>query len=172
MQQAREFDKALDLDALVVTKLDGTAKGGIALAISHELDLPIAKIGVGEGIDDLRDFDAHDFARALIGDFEEEDLLDDEEEQADEKTASTSERDAFEEIDVGASEAEPQDDVHADVAELDEVCEAEEDTSSEEVEPDSDETDAPQKMSWAEFVEADDARKAVEPQKKHFWDKW
>lgn len=172
MQQAREFDKALDLDALVVTKLDGTAKGGIALAISHELDLPIAKIGVGEGIDDLRDFDAHDFARALIGDFEEEDLLDDEEEQADEKTASTSERDAFEEIDVGASEAEPQDDVHADVAELDEVCEAEEDTSSEEVEPDSDETDAPQKMSWAEFVEADDARKAAEPQKKHFWDKW
>ena len=68
LQQAREFDKALDLDGVVLTKLDGTAKGGIALAISHELELPICKIGVGEGIDDLQDFDAHDFARALIGD--------------------------------------------------------------------------------------------------------
>ena len=68
LQQAREFDKALDLDGVVFTKLDGTAKGGIALAISHELELPICKIGVGEGIDDLQDFDAHDFARALIGD--------------------------------------------------------------------------------------------------------
>lgn len=68
LQQAREFDKALDLDGAVLTKLDGTAKGGIALAISHELELPICKIGVGEGIDDLQDFDAHDFARALIGD--------------------------------------------------------------------------------------------------------
>ena len=68
LQQAREFDKALDLDGVILTKLDGTAKGGIALAISHELELPIVKIGVGEGIDDLQDFDAHDFARALIGD--------------------------------------------------------------------------------------------------------
>ena len=71
LQQAREFNRALELDALIVTKLDGTAKGGIALAVSHELELPIIKIGVGEGIDDLRDFDAHDFASALIGDFDE-----------------------------------------------------------------------------------------------------
>ncbi|MDO4501864.1 MAG: signal recognition particle-docking protein FtsY [Coriobacteriia bacterium] len=70
LQQAREFNKALDLDGLIVTKLDGTAKGGIALAVSHELELPIYKIGVGEGIDDLRDFDAHDFARALVGDLD------------------------------------------------------------------------------------------------------
>lgn len=68
LQQAREFDKALDLDGLIITKLDGTAKGGIALAISHELSLPILKIGVGEGIEDLRDFDAYEFARALVGD--------------------------------------------------------------------------------------------------------
>lgn len=71
LQQAREFDRALDLDALIVTKLDGTAKGGIALAVSHELGLPILKIGVGEGIEDLRDFDAAAFASALIGDFDE-----------------------------------------------------------------------------------------------------
>lgn len=71
LQQAREFNRELDLDALIVTKLDGTAKGGIALAVSHELELPIIKIGVGEGLDDLRDFDAHDFARALVGEFDE-----------------------------------------------------------------------------------------------------
>ena len=70
LSQAREFDRALDLDGVIVTKLDGTAKGGIALAVSHELKLPILKIGVGEGLDDLRDFDAQDFARALVGDFD------------------------------------------------------------------------------------------------------
>ncbi|MEG2557011.1 MAG: signal recognition particle-docking protein FtsY [Raoultibacter sp.] len=69
LQQAREFNRALHLDGLIVTKLDGTAKGGIALAVSHELAVPIFKIGVGEAIEDLRDFDAHDFSRALIGDF-------------------------------------------------------------------------------------------------------
>ena len=71
LQQAREFDRALDLDGVIVTKLDGTAKGGIALAVSHELELPVLKIGVGEGLDDLKDFDAHDFASALVGDFDE-----------------------------------------------------------------------------------------------------
>ena len=71
LQQAREFNNALSLDGIVVTKLDGTAKGGIALAVSHELELPVLKIGVGEGMDDLKDFDAHDFARALIGYFDE-----------------------------------------------------------------------------------------------------
>ena len=71
LQQAREFNRELELDALIVTKLDGTAKGGIALAVSHELELPIIKIGVGEGLDDLRDFDAHEFARALVGAFDE-----------------------------------------------------------------------------------------------------
>lgn len=71
LQQAREFNNALSLDGIVVTKLDGTAKGGIALAVSHELELPVLKIGVGEGMDDLKGFDAHDFARALIGDFDE-----------------------------------------------------------------------------------------------------
>lgn len=71
LSQARVFDKALDLDGVIVTKLDGTAKGGIALAVSYELGLPIYKIGVGEGLGDLKDFDAHDFARALVGEFDE-----------------------------------------------------------------------------------------------------
>lgn len=67
LQQARGFNKALDLDGIIVTKLDGTAKGGISVAIAHELELPLYKIGVGEGIEDLQDFDALDFANALIG---------------------------------------------------------------------------------------------------------
>lgn len=67
LQQAREFNKALDLDGIIVTKLDGTAKGGISVAIAHELELPLYKIGVGEGIEDLQDFDALDFTNALIG---------------------------------------------------------------------------------------------------------
>ena len=71
LSQAREFDRALKLDGVIVTKLDGTAKGGIALAVSHELDLPVLKIGVGEGLGDLKDFDAHDFARAFVGEFDE-----------------------------------------------------------------------------------------------------
>ncbi len=71
LQQAREFNRALELDGIIVTKLDGTAKGGIALAVSHELSLPVFRIGVGEGIDDLRPFDAHDFASALVGEFDD-----------------------------------------------------------------------------------------------------
>lgn len=64
--QAREFDAALGVDGVVLTKLDGTAKGGIAVAIARELGIPILRIGIGEGIDDLRPFDASEFASALI----------------------------------------------------------------------------------------------------------
>ncbi len=67
LSQARLFNQELDLDALIITKLDGTAKGGIALAVSHELGLPIAMIGVGEGLTDLQVFEAEEFAAALIG---------------------------------------------------------------------------------------------------------
>lgn len=67
LAQAREFDAALDLDGVILTKLDGTAKGGIAVAIARELALPIVRIGVGEGADDLKPFVAEEFARALIG---------------------------------------------------------------------------------------------------------
>ena len=64
--QAREFNAALGLDGLIITKLDGTAKGGIAVAIARELGVPIAYLGVGEGLADLRPFDAQAFARALV----------------------------------------------------------------------------------------------------------
>ena len=66
LSQAKEFNEALDLDGLIVTKLDGTAKGGIAVAISHTLGLPIYRIGVGESIEDFERFDALQFATALV----------------------------------------------------------------------------------------------------------
>ena len=66
LSQAREFNSALTLDALALTKLDGTAKGGIAVAVARELGVPIVRIGVGEGIDDLRPFVPAEFAQALV----------------------------------------------------------------------------------------------------------
>jgi fused signal recognition particle receptor len=66
LQQARLFAEAVGVTGVVLTKLDGSAKGGIAIAIAQELGLPVKLIGVGEGIDDLRPFDARDFARAMV----------------------------------------------------------------------------------------------------------
>ena len=65
--QAREFMAASGANGIVLTKLDGTAKGGVAIAIAHELKLPIRFVGVGEGVDDLQPFDARAFARSLVG---------------------------------------------------------------------------------------------------------
>ncbi len=65
--QARQFDQALGVDGIVLTKLDGTAKGGVCVAIARELGLPIVRVGVGEALDDLKPFDPGDFARALTG---------------------------------------------------------------------------------------------------------
>ncbi|MDO5044191.1 MAG: signal recognition particle-docking protein FtsY [Coriobacteriia bacterium] len=68
LAQAKEFNEALELDGLIVTKLDGTAKGGIAVAVSHEIELPIYRMGVGESIEDLKPFKPIEYAWALIGD--------------------------------------------------------------------------------------------------------
>ena len=66
VNQAKLFSEAAALTGIVLTKLDGTAKGGIVIAISKEQGLPVKFVGVGEGVDDLQEFDAHDFARALF----------------------------------------------------------------------------------------------------------
>jgi fused signal recognition particle receptor len=68
LQQARLFGQAVGVTGVALTKLDGSAKGGVAVAIAFELELPVKLIGVGEGIDDLRPFDARDFANALVSD--------------------------------------------------------------------------------------------------------
>ncbi|MEI5994197.1 signal recognition particle-docking protein FtsY [Candidatus Enterococcus mansonii] len=66
MSQAKQFKETTDVTGLVLTKLDGTAKGGIVLAIRNELHLPVKLVGLGEGIDDLEPFDANDFAVGLF----------------------------------------------------------------------------------------------------------
>jgi fused signal recognition particle receptor len=66
LRQARVFGEAVEVSGVVLTKLDGTAKGGIALAIARELEIPVKLIGVGEGLEDLRPFDPAEFAHALL----------------------------------------------------------------------------------------------------------
>jgi fused signal recognition particle receptor len=68
LKQAKVFHASIGLTGFIITKLDGTAKGGIALALSATFGLPIRKIGVGEGIDDLQDFDPIAYVEAMFGD--------------------------------------------------------------------------------------------------------
>jgi len=67
LSQARVFRDVADLDGIILTKLDGTAKGGIAMAIRSELGLPVRYIGVGEGLDDMQPFDAKEYIEAIFG---------------------------------------------------------------------------------------------------------
>ncbi|ABK60876.1 MULTISPECIES: signal recognition particle-docking protein FtsY [Clostridium] len=66
LQQAKQFAEVCPIDGIVITKLDGTAKGGVIIAIKHQLNIPVKFIGVGEGIDDLQEFDAESFVEALF----------------------------------------------------------------------------------------------------------
>ena len=66
IQQAKQFKEAAEIGGIILTKLDGTAKGGVAIAIRQELNVPVWYIGVGEGIDDLQAFDAKEFVNALF----------------------------------------------------------------------------------------------------------
>ncbi|MEK6264379.1 MAG: signal recognition particle-docking protein FtsY [Clostridium sp.] len=66
VQQAKQFMEACAVDGIILTKLDGTAKGGIVISIKKQLHIPVVYIGVGEGIDDLQEFDARDFVEALF----------------------------------------------------------------------------------------------------------
>ena len=66
LAQAKEFSEVADVGGIILTKLDGTAKGGIAIAIQSELKIPVKYIGIGEQIDDLQKFDADQFVDALF----------------------------------------------------------------------------------------------------------
>ena len=66
ISQARTFREVVDVTGICLTKLDGTAKGGVIIGIRDELKIPIKLIGIGEGMDDLRDFQADDFVKALF----------------------------------------------------------------------------------------------------------
>ena len=70
LNQAKMFKEAVEINGIILTKLDGTAKGGVAIAIRRELNVPVWYIGVGEGIDDLQAFEAKEFVKALFGEEE------------------------------------------------------------------------------------------------------
>lgn len=67
LQQVEVFNEAIDIDGIVLTKLDGTAKGGVVLAIKHDMDIPVYFVGVGEGLDDLLEFDAESYVEGIVG---------------------------------------------------------------------------------------------------------
>ena len=64
--QAKQFQEAAGLTGIILTKLDGTAKGGIVVAIAKELGIPVKLVGMGEGLDDLKPFDAKEYVEAVI----------------------------------------------------------------------------------------------------------
>jgi fused signal recognition particle receptor len=68
LRQARVFAEVVDVSGIVLTKLDGTAKGGIVIAVQRELEVPVKLVGLGEGPDDLAPFDAETFVDAILGD--------------------------------------------------------------------------------------------------------
>lgn len=68
MAQAKEFSKATNVTGIALTKLDGTAKGGIVLAIRNELNIPVKLVGLGEKVDDLQEFDAESYVYGLFSD--------------------------------------------------------------------------------------------------------
>ena len=66
ISQVEIFNEAIDIDGIVLTKLDGTAKGGVVLAIKHDMDIPVYFVGVGEGLDDLIYFDPDSYVQGII----------------------------------------------------------------------------------------------------------
>ena len=78
LSQAREFGEVADLTGIILTKMDGTSKGGIAVAIQSELNIPVKYIGVGEKLDDLQKFDSEQFVNAL---FDRENQADEDEQE-------------------------------------------------------------------------------------------
>ena len=70
LEQARQFSSVTEINGIIITKLDGTAKGGIAIAIQSELNVPVKYIGIGEQVDDLQKFDPTNYVNALFADFD------------------------------------------------------------------------------------------------------
>ena len=66
VQQVRAFHEAVELDGIVLTKLDGTAKGGVVFAVEQEADIPVRFVGLGEKLDDLEEFDKKSFIEAIV----------------------------------------------------------------------------------------------------------
>lgn len=106
ISQARQFKEAAGITGIVLTKLDGTARGGVVIAIRDELQIPVKFIGVGEGIDDLQDFDAKAFADAMFAELSDTDEAEGAPEVEAQETGDMQEQQEAEETQVSPQEAE------------------------------------------------------------------
>lgn len=147
VNQAKLFSETAPITGIVLTKLDGTAKGGIVISIKNELGIPVKLIGVGEKIDDLQPFDSRSFVEALFGDIETGEAEDEEAELSEGETEPENSKEETEYDDEAAMEADDEDteestdESEADMTEADEAYEAEEFTEPEETEEEAPETD-------------------------------
>ena len=138
VNQAKLFSETAPITGIVLTKLDGTAKGGIVISIKNELGIPVKLIGVGEKIDDLQPFDSRTFVEALFSDADF-DSIDDEEEEAEELIDTEAEEAEYEEED--ASEAYEDDEETEETEETEDTEETEESEDNQPVIVDYDEED-------------------------------
>ena len=172
LQQAREFNKALGLDGVIMTKLDGTAKGGIAVAVSHELGLPILRMGVGEGIEDLQPFDPHAYAEALFGEMRDDEPAAEEPQELGETVEEEPEleSESVAEPEAAVDEPEPAD---AEVAVEPESAEEPEEPAAEAAEEPEDKSEEAPAADEAELDEPEGGEpEAEEPEAEEKPKKW
>ena len=168
VNQARLFSEVADITGIVLTKLDGTAKGGIVISIKNELDIPVKLIGLGEKIDDLQDFSSADFVNALFGDevldgtvnlsepeeteeLSEESVAEEETEESPEEPAA--EEETEEPSEEPAAEEEPEEPSEESAAEEEAEKSEEEPASEEETEESSEDTETEEPVKKKSFFD-------------------
>ena len=171
VNQAKLFSEVADITGIVLTKLDGTAKGGIIISIHNELGIPVKLVGVGEKLDDLQEFNAHDFAEALFDnetdfDYNYERLTDDEtsEENEDAETAESAETAENTEAPETAEEPENEPVLSENISDeisADDVAEELEETA-EENSAEAEENEAPEAVEEPEETAEEDDEEITE----------
>lgn len=166
VNQAKLFSETAPITGIVLTKLDGTAKGGIVISIKNELGIPVKLIGVGEKIDDLQPFDSRSFVEALFGDIETSEAEDEEAELSEDEAEYEDHEEEAEYDDEDAMEADDEaveefaDESEADMTEAYEDYEAEKFAETEETEEEDpeieDDTEECEDEEAAEYDEASD----------------
>ena len=169
VNQARLFNEAATISGIVLTKLDGTAKGGIIIPIRNELNIPVKLVGVGEKLDDLQQFVPEDYAEALLGDFninEEADGIDETNSGNSGDTDNTETAETAEAVDAADSGPdEPRENQHADMTEQTEDNEHTAnipDSTSAEEEPEISDTDRDGEVSGSSEGEGEEPAKESE----------
>lgn len=170
VNQARLFSETAPISGIVLTKLDGTAKGGIVISIKNELGIPVKLIGVGEKIDDLQTFDSHQFVAALFDgvEVEEDEEFEDEEDMSEEDGLAEDENDEKSVTEEAESDEEEAPEEESDIEEEDDESDDDDDSESDDDDEDDDsESDDDEENDDSESVEDEnEEEKTDEKQKK------